>query len=255
VLVVPGTLQDAQWASYAANRTNALQRSNADKQRAVQGALKHPHGSGRSDGELARHVGVDRQTVTNWRKKLEATGEIRHSETRTGADGRTYRTGGMAVNGTRCDEPPPDKNAFENAMRGAPLGVPDDTERDLAAGDNDEQPAEEIAALPAVSASATPPSPPPAPARQQLPPRLELSSAPTAASEPPDEAQQVMRLRILQRAAELAAAELAVVPPYHIRAELVEEQARQLVQHTAVTMAAAMLSLSAILSEEGDPDV
>jgi hypothetical protein len=215
-------MQDAQWASFAANRTNALQRTNADKQRAVQGALKHPLGAERSDGDISRHVGVDRQTVTNWRKKLEATGEIRQSETRTGADGRTYST--TKVSKAKQEEP---------AVDDAPV------------------PAEEIAALPVEPVKPVPPAPVPKPTPAkpeqppQLPPRLDIAPAPAENGANPTDVQQVMLLRIFERAAELAASELAVVPPYTIRAELVEEQARQLLNHPAVNMAASMLSLSA----------
>ncbi len=221
-LVEPGTMQDAQWASFAANRTNALQRTTADKQQAVQGALRHPLGAARSDGDIARHVGVDRQTVTNWRKKLEASGEIRQSATRTGADGRTYST--AKVSKVKQEEPATDE---------APV------------------PAEEIAALPVEPVKPVPPAPAPKPTPAkpeqppQLPPRMDIAPPPAENGTRPGEVQQVMLLRIFERAAELASAELAVVPPYTIRAELVEEQARQVLNSPAVKMAASMLSLSA----------
>ena len=62
----------------------------AGQQRAVKAALMHPQGSGKSDRQIAAHVGVDHQTVANWRAKL--TGEIRQSDVRTGRDGRTINT-------------------------------------------------------------------------------------------------------------------------------------------------------------------
>lgn len=65
-----GTLEDAQWFSFGANKANGLYRSNADKQRAVQAALKHLKSSGLSDGQIAKHCGVSSATVGNWREKL-----------------------------------------------------------------------------------------------------------------------------------------------------------------------------------------
>lgn len=102
--VFQGTREDAQWYSLSANKTNGLRRTNEDKQRAVKAALAHPLGVGKSDSIIARHCGVDAQTVANWRVKLEATSEIRKSTARTGADGRTIKTsriGGRAVAPTK----------------------------------------------------------------------------------------------------------------------------------------------------------
>jgi transposase-like protein len=66
-----GTLEDAQWYSFSANKTNGLRRTNEYKQRAVQAALKHPLSKGLSDSKIAEHVGVAVSTVGDWRKKLE----------------------------------------------------------------------------------------------------------------------------------------------------------------------------------------
>lgn len=82
-----GTVNDAQWYSFSANRTNGLRRTTQDKQRAVKAALTHPKSCDLSDHEIARHVGVDVKTVGNWRGKL--TMEIPQSPQRTGRDGRT----------------------------------------------------------------------------------------------------------------------------------------------------------------------
>lgn len=40
-----------------------LRRTNADKDRAVQAALKHPNGAARSNREIGRYLGVDEKTV------------------------------------------------------------------------------------------------------------------------------------------------------------------------------------------------
>ena len=98
-----GTQQDAQWYSFAANKANGLRRTNDDKHRAVNAALKHPKGAGLSDSQIARHVGVDHKTVAAWRAKLEGTWEIPKSAERTGADGRTTNT--SKIGGRRRNKP------------------------------------------------------------------------------------------------------------------------------------------------------
>ena len=71
-LVVPaiihqGTQEEAQWRSYAANQTHGLRRSQADKERAIRAALKHPSAVGQADAAIARHLGVSDKTVTKYR--------------------------------------------------------------------------------------------------------------------------------------------------------------------------------------------
>lgn len=86
-----GTLSDATWHSYSVNQHKALKRSNADKQRAIIGALKHPYGASRSNVQIAEHCGVDEGTVRAWRKKLENSGEIEPNHERTVTRrGKTY---------------------------------------------------------------------------------------------------------------------------------------------------------------------
>lgn len=77
-----GTLQDAQWHSFSVNQHNVLKRSNADKQRAIVGALKHFYGASRSNLDIAKHCGVDEKTVRTWRSSLEESGEIQKAEYR-----------------------------------------------------------------------------------------------------------------------------------------------------------------------------
>jgi len=92
VRVHQGSQQDAQWASFAVNKTHGLRRTTEDKQRAIVAALKHPNGAARSNREIARHLGVDDKTVGAWREKLESAAEIPQLTERTGADGKTYDT-------------------------------------------------------------------------------------------------------------------------------------------------------------------
>jgi uncharacterized ParB-like nuclease family protein len=107
-LLIKGTQAEAIWAACAANIANdkaGLYRSNADKARAVETALKaKPTLSDRAIGE---HVGVDHSTVSRHRKQL--TVALQQSKpagatenavlppaaaatTRTGKDGRTINT-------------------------------------------------------------------------------------------------------------------------------------------------------------------
>ena len=71
-----GTLQDAQWRSYAVNHRHGLRRTNEDKQRAVKAALVHPSGRGLGDRQLARHCGVTHPLVAAWREKLGLSGKV-----------------------------------------------------------------------------------------------------------------------------------------------------------------------------------
>jgi len=90
--VTPGTQADAQWLSYSANKAHGLYRSNRDKRRAVESALRHAKGAGCSDREIAEHVGVHFDTVAKYRTRLEREGTIGKSDSRTGRDGRKIKT-------------------------------------------------------------------------------------------------------------------------------------------------------------------
>ena len=87
-----GTLEEARWFSYSVNQTHGLRRSNADKAKAVEAALKHPKGAKMSNRQIAEHVGVAEGTVRNHREEIESTAQITQSSARTGADGRTIDT-------------------------------------------------------------------------------------------------------------------------------------------------------------------
>ena len=78
-----GTIDDASWASLAANQSHGLQRTNADKQNAVKRALLHPTGSELSDRQVAKHVGVSHTLVSGIREELEVSGKVCQIETRT----------------------------------------------------------------------------------------------------------------------------------------------------------------------------
>lgn len=125
-----GTREDAQWYSFAANKTNGLRRTNDDKHRAVKAALKHPKGAGQSDSQIARHVGVDHKTVAAWREKLEATREIPKSAKRAGGDGRmidTSKIGNRRAAQSAPGTPTPSAKAAEPSGRSSasPQSLPD----------------------------------------------------------------------------------------------------------------------------------
>jgi len=65
-----GTLQEAQWYSYSVNQSHGLRRSNDDKRRAVEAALRHPFAARYSDEHIAHHCGVHRNTVLAYRNHL-----------------------------------------------------------------------------------------------------------------------------------------------------------------------------------------
>ena len=81
-----GSREDAIWASCAANQEHGLRRTNADKRRAVEMALKmRPE---LSDRAIAEHAGVHVDTVRAVRPQVYGN----HTPvTRIGKDGKTYR--------------------------------------------------------------------------------------------------------------------------------------------------------------------
>lgn len=98
-----GTLEDAQWYSFSANKANGLRRTNEDKQRAVKAALAHPRAAKMSDVKIAEHVGVHHDTVREWRQKLHPLADSA-SRQRTGRDGRTINVANIEK---RNPEPAP----------------------------------------------------------------------------------------------------------------------------------------------------
>lgn len=65
-----GTLTDAIWDSYAANREHGLRRRPQDLFNIIRRALSHPNARYTSNTELARHIGVSEPTLRRWRKRL-----------------------------------------------------------------------------------------------------------------------------------------------------------------------------------------
>jgi hypothetical protein len=95
-----GTLEEARWFSYSVNPAHGLRRSNADKQKAVTAALRHPSGAGMSDRQIAEHVGVSRDMVIRYRHEMEDDGTCNPITSRTGSDGRTINTANIGKRAT-----------------------------------------------------------------------------------------------------------------------------------------------------------
>jgi hypothetical protein len=83
-----GTLEDARWWAVSANQKHGLRRTNADKRRAVEMAIKlRPTAS---NNAIADHAGVSSPFVGEVRRSLETVSS--QSAERTGRDGRTINT-------------------------------------------------------------------------------------------------------------------------------------------------------------------
>jgi hypothetical protein len=89
VEVLQGTQSDAQWYSYGVNKSHGLRRTNEDKERAVNAALRHPGGASKSDREIADHVGVHYVTVSRHRAKLQSSGAMHQMRSRTVTRGQS----------------------------------------------------------------------------------------------------------------------------------------------------------------------
>ncbi|MGC4052957.1 MAG: ParB N-terminal domain-containing protein [Paludibaculum sp.] len=103
-IVEPGTQQEAQWRSYGANGKHGLRRSNADKRRAVEAALRMRREL--ADRVIAEHCGVDHKTVGTVRAQIFPTGEVPQSDTRVGRDGREMNVSGINAGRGSSTEPP-----------------------------------------------------------------------------------------------------------------------------------------------------
>jgi hypothetical protein len=88
--VTRGTVEEARWLALSANRTHGLRRSNEDKRRAVEAALRlRPE---LSDRAIAEHCGVSQPLVGTVRGEMSATDNGYQSARRKGRDGRQITT-------------------------------------------------------------------------------------------------------------------------------------------------------------------
>lgn len=109
-----GTQQDAQLFSFGVNASHGLRRTNADKRKAVTGALQHPVSGQWSDRQIAKHCGVSDKTVAAVRQSHCGNSAVTQQD-------RTYTTkhGTTAVMNTanigKTDRP---------ALAPAPAAIP-----------------------------------------------------------------------------------------------------------------------------------
>lgn len=80
-----GTQLDAQLFSFGVNSNHGLRRTNADKRKAVTGALNHPVSCKWSNNQIAKHCGVSDKTVAAVRDSHFGNSEVTTAE-------RTYTT-------------------------------------------------------------------------------------------------------------------------------------------------------------------
>jgi hypothetical protein len=88
-LVSSGGEKDAIWLSAAENQSHGLRRSNADKRRAAELAVKCSPSI--SDRALADHIGVSQPFVSKIRKELEGGGDLPEQPERQGKDGKVRK--------------------------------------------------------------------------------------------------------------------------------------------------------------------
>jgi transposase-like protein len=82
-----GSLAEAQWFSYGVNKAHGLRRTNADKERAVQAALRHALAQELSNVQIAEHCGVSEITIRRHRRAAEPTSTMSKSTHRPATSG------------------------------------------------------------------------------------------------------------------------------------------------------------------------
>lgn len=87
-IVTPGTYKDALKAAARANDTNGLQRSRADKRRAVTRIMQEPEWASLSDSIIADMCAVTSRFVGNMRAEMVNAGTVKPVTQRQGKDGR-----------------------------------------------------------------------------------------------------------------------------------------------------------------------
>lgn len=97
VVVHRGTLEDARWAALATNKTHGMRRTNADKRRAVELAMKQRPKL--SNNSIAHHVGVSLSLVNDVRRALNDS--LSGDGERVGKDGRTTDTSKIGKSRTK----------------------------------------------------------------------------------------------------------------------------------------------------------
>ncbi|HBT75682.1 MAG TPA: hypothetical protein DEB39_01875 [Planctomycetaceae bacterium] len=101
-----GDVDEAQWYAICANQSHGLIRTHEDKRTAIEMALVHKKGIGKSDNALSKTIGVTQEYTSRVRRAMQAEGRLRTVLSRIGADGRTYNTANIGKKGEeicRCE--------------------------------------------------------------------------------------------------------------------------------------------------------
>lgn len=107
-----GTQADAQLFSFGVNADHGLRRTNADKRKAVTGALQHPVSCKWSDNQIAKHCGVSREYVLRVRQAVtcdQVTSEKTTERTYTTKHGSTAVMNTANVGKSQAKEKPKGK--------------------------------------------------------------------------------------------------------------------------------------------------
>ena len=88
--VLKGTLEDAQDYALGANVAHGLRRTNDDKRKSVENALRMERHAKKSDRAIAELCGVSNRFVGEVRKQVCTVHTSTEPETRTGRDGKEY---------------------------------------------------------------------------------------------------------------------------------------------------------------------
>ena len=73
--ILRGTLEEAQWDSYACNAIHGLRRTPADVESVVKRALNHPSRRTLSNNQIARHLHLPEATLRRWKKRLSSSSD------------------------------------------------------------------------------------------------------------------------------------------------------------------------------------
>lgn len=112
-IVTPGTYKDALMAAARANDKNGLQRSRADKRRAVTRIMQEPEWAALGDSKIADMCAVTPRFVGQMRAEMVKSGAIQPVTTRQGRDGRITNVANIgrqrkpATNGAATPTPTP----------------------------------------------------------------------------------------------------------------------------------------------------
>lgn len=90
-IVETGTFDDAIWRSYGMNAEHGMRRTNKEKRRAVEAALRHPNAQGQTDSVIAANCRVSQVYIVKVRAEMAVTEEMIRNELVIGKNGKQYK--------------------------------------------------------------------------------------------------------------------------------------------------------------------